>query len=315
MLAVDALHSALAAAVEQVRLAPVPGRIVVAMSGGVDSAVALTKAVEAGMAPVGVTLRLWVDPMAPHGERACCSPQAVRAARDACHALGVPHLAIDLREGFRRTVVDDFVSAHAAGLTPNPCVRCNGEFRFSAITAVADAIGAARIATGHYARIVQRSGTALVSRGADPAKDQSYMLASVPSEVLARCWFPLGGQTKVADPGGSAGGGTRGRRGAREPGGVLRRRRRSPSAGRAPGRRGPGRRHRRRLGAGAREAHGPAPVHAGAAAGPRPGGRRRRSTSFARSPPPAGSSWAAARTWRGQRSASTRAGCTSPPTG
>jgi tRNA-uridine 2-sulfurtransferase len=196
MLAVDALHSALAAAVEHVRLAPVPGRIVVAMSGGVDSAVALTKAVEAGMAPVGVTLRLWVDPLAPHGERACCSPEAVRAARDACHALGVPHLAIDLREGFRRTVVDDFVRAHAAGLTPNPCVRCNGEFRFSAITAVADAIGAARIATGHYAQIVQRSGTALVSRGADPAKDQSYMLASVPSEVLARCWFPLGGQTK-----------------------------------------------------------------------------------------------------------------------
>ena len=197
MLAVDALHSALATAVEHFRLAPAPGRIVVAMSGGVDSAVALTKAVDAGMAPVGVTLRLWVDPQAPHGERACCSPQAVRDARETCHALGVPHLAIDLRDGFRRTVVDDFVSAHAAGMTPNPCVRCNGEFRFSAITAVADRIGAARIATGHYARIEHRSGTALVARGADPAKDQSYMLASVPSEILDRCWFPLGGQTKA----------------------------------------------------------------------------------------------------------------------
>ena len=196
-LAVDALHAALAAAVAEARLEAAPGRIVVAMSGGVDSAVALTKAIEAGMRPVGVTLRLWVDPEAPHGERACCSPQAVRAARETCHGLGVPHLAIDLRDEFRRTVVDDFVAAHAVGRTPNPCMRCNGAFRFSAIAAVADRIGAERIATGHYARIERRDGTALVARGADPAKDQSYMLASVPSELLERCWFPLGGQTKV----------------------------------------------------------------------------------------------------------------------
>jgi tRNA-uridine 2-sulfurtransferase len=196
-LAVDALHAALAAAVAGSRLEAVPGRIVVAMSGGVDSAVALTKAIAAGMRPVGVTLRLWVDPEAPHGERACCSPQAVRAARETCHGLGVPHLAIDLRDEFRQTVVDDFVAAHAVGRTPNPCVRCNGAFRFSAIAAVADRIGAERIATGHYARIERRGGTALVARGADPAKDQSYMLASVPSELLERCWFPLGSQTKV----------------------------------------------------------------------------------------------------------------------
>jgi tRNA-specific 2-thiouridylase len=196
-LAVDALHAALAAAVAGARLEAAPGRTVVAMSGGVDSAVALTKAITAGMTPVGVTLRLWVDPEAPHGERACCSPEAVRAARDTCHGLGVPHLAIDLRDEFRRTVVDDFVAAHAAGRTPNPCMRCNGAFRFSAIAALADRIGAERIATGHYARIERRGGTALVARGADPAKDQSYMLASVPSEILERCWFPLGGQTKV----------------------------------------------------------------------------------------------------------------------
>jgi tRNA-specific 2-thiouridylase len=82
-------------------------------------------------------------------------------------------------------------------MTPNPCVRCNGAFRFSAIAAVADRIGAERIATGHYARVERRSGTALVARGADPQKDQSYMLASVPSAILDRCWFPLGGQTKA----------------------------------------------------------------------------------------------------------------------
>jgi len=196
-LAVDALHSALANAAATVRLDADPGRAVVAMSGGVDSAVALTKALAAGLEPVGVTLRLWVDPLAPHAERACCSPEAVRSARHTCHALGVPHLAVDLRADFRRTVVDDFVSAHAAGRTPNPCVRCNGAFRFSAIAAVADRLGASRIVTGHYARVERRAGTVLVARGTDAAKDQSYMLASVPAEVLARCWFPLGMQTKT----------------------------------------------------------------------------------------------------------------------
>jgi tRNA-specific 2-thiouridylase len=196
-LAVDALHAALAAGIGHVRLDTEPGRVVVAMSGGVDSAVALTKALAAGMAPVGVTLRLWVDPQAPHAERACCSPEAVQAARRTCHALGVPHLAVDLRDAFRQAVVDDFVTAHAAGRTPNPCVRCNGAFRFSAIAAVADRLGAEQIATGHYARVEHRAGTALVARGADPAKDQSYMLASVPAEILERCWFPLGSQTKV----------------------------------------------------------------------------------------------------------------------
>jgi tRNA-specific 2-thiouridylase len=196
-LAADALHAALAAAAAQLRLDAEPGRVVVAMSGGVDSAVALTKALEAGVAPVGVTLRLWVDPEAPHAERACCSPDAVRAARRTCHALGVPHLAVDLRDAFRRTVVDDFVAAHAGGRTPNPCVRCNGAFRFAAIAEVADRLGAGRIVTGHYARVERRAGTALVARGADPDKDQSYMLASVPAEILERCWFPLGGQTKV----------------------------------------------------------------------------------------------------------------------
>ncbi len=195
--AVDALHAALAAALERAQIGVAEGRVAVAMSGGVDSAVALLKAVEAGLEPVGVTLRLWIDPGAPDGERACCSPRSVRAARDACHALGVPHFGLDLRDGFRREVVDDFLGGFRAGLTPNPCVRCNGGFRFAALAEFADRVGAPRVATGHYARVLRRDGRTLLARGADPAKDQSYMLASVPSGILERCWFPLGEQTKA----------------------------------------------------------------------------------------------------------------------
>ena len=195
--AVDALHAALAVAVDGAEIPVADGRVAVAMSGGVDSAVALLKAVEAGLEPVGVTLRLWIDPGAPDGERACCSPRSVRAARDACHALGVPHFGLDLRGEFRRDVVDDFLAGFRAGLTPNPCVRCNGGFRFAALADFADRVGAPRLATGHYARVRRRDGRTLLVRGADPAKDQSYMLAAVPAAILERCWFPLGEQTKA----------------------------------------------------------------------------------------------------------------------
>jgi tRNA-uridine 2-sulfurtransferase len=195
-LAADALHGALARAAAAASLPARRERVLVAMSGGVDSAVALLAAHRAGLEPVGVTLRLWIDPAARDGERACCSPGSVRAARAACHALGVPHFGLDLAEEFRRAVVADFLRGYAAGATPNPCVRCNGGFRFDALLAAADRLGAARVATGHYARVVRRDGRALVGRGADPAKDQSYMLAGVGEAVLDRVWFPLGGQTK-----------------------------------------------------------------------------------------------------------------------
>jgi tRNA-uridine 2-sulfurtransferase len=197
-LAADALHAALARAVEQHRHAPAEGRVAVAMSGGVDSAVALLKTLEAGFEPVGVTLRLWIDPQAPDSERACCSPASVRAARAACHAAGAPHFTLDLRRPFFEQVVEPFVADHAAGLTPNPCARCNGSFRFDALDRFASLVGASRLATGHYARVVRRDGQALVARGADAAKDQSYMLASVPGEILERVWFPLGEQEKTA---------------------------------------------------------------------------------------------------------------------
>jgi tRNA-specific 2-thiouridylase len=196
-LAVDALHEAVASGLEHAELPLAEDRVAVAMSGGVDSAVALLKTVRAGLQPVGVTLRLWIDPQAPDSDRACCSPASVRAARSACHALGVPHVTLDLRDGFRAEVVDEFVVAHAAGRTPNPCMRCNGGFRFHALAAFADRIGAARLVTGHYARVERRAGRPLVAQAVDETKDQSYMLAGVPPEILARVWFPLGEQAKT----------------------------------------------------------------------------------------------------------------------
>jgi tRNA-specific 2-thiouridylase len=192
-LAGDALHEALAQAAGAARS---DTRVAVAMSGGVDSAVALLRAREAGGEPVGVTLRLWIDPRGLDTARTCCSPASVVAAREACHALGVPHFTLDLREGFRNAVVAPFVRGYASGETPNPCIRCNGSFRFAELTAFARRIGAARLATGHYARIVEREGRTLLARGVDAGKDQSYMLASVDPRLLPRLWFPLGEQTK-----------------------------------------------------------------------------------------------------------------------
>jgi len=189
-LAVDALANALGPVF---RAPPTPGRVAVAMSGGVDSAVALLRA---GPDAVGVTLRLWTDPEGPHSERACCSPEAVIAARETCHRLGLPHVTLDLREGFRRAVVEPFIRGYARGETPNPCTRCNGGFRFGALLAFARRAGAEKLATGHYARIVHHRGRVLLARGTDPSKDQSYMLARLDPAKLDRIWFPLGEQTK-----------------------------------------------------------------------------------------------------------------------
>ena len=190
-LAVEALASALG----QVFVAsPKPGRAVVAMSGGVDSAVALLRAAPNA---IGVTLRLWQDPAAPHAERACCSPAAVAAARSTCHALGLPHVTLDLREEFRRAVVQPFADGYEAGETPNPCIRCNGAFRFDELLSFVSRAGAETLWTGHYARVVGRNGQLLIARAADAQKDQSYMLATLSSDKLARVRFPLGGQSKA----------------------------------------------------------------------------------------------------------------------
>jgi tRNA-uridine 2-sulfurtransferase len=189
-LSVDALANALGPIF---RAEPKPGRVAVAMSGGVDSAVALLRARPEA---IGVTLRLWLDPQGPDAERACCSPEAVLAARATCHRLGLPHVTLDLREEFRRAVVEPFVRGYAEGQTPNPCIRCNGSFRFAELLAFAERAGAERMATGHYARIVERDGRPLLGRAADLRKDQSYMLARLDPRFLDRLWFPLGEQSK-----------------------------------------------------------------------------------------------------------------------
>jgi tRNA-uridine 2-sulfurtransferase len=174
-LAVDALANAIGPVFRAPRST---GRIAVAMSGG-------------------VALRLWLDPDGPDSERACCSPDAVLAARATCHSLGVPHVTLDLREEFRRAVVDPFVRGYERGETPNPCIHCNGGFRFARLLAFARRAGADKLATGHYARIVEHRGRLLLARGLDPGKDQSYMLARVDPAKLVRITFPLGAQTKA----------------------------------------------------------------------------------------------------------------------
>jgi tRNA-specific 2-thiouridylase len=189
-LAVDALANALGPIF---RCEPSGGRTAVAMSGGVDSAVALLRAAPNA---IGVTLRLWLDPDGPDSDRACCSPEAVIAARETCHALGLPHVTLDLREEFRRAVVTPFIRGYARGETPNPCIRCNGGFRFAELLAFAARAGCDRLATGHYARIAEHRGRTLLHRAADSQKDQSYMLARLEPAQLGRLWFPLGDQDK-----------------------------------------------------------------------------------------------------------------------
>jgi len=203
-LACDALHRALGAAAKNLAESDETGdlrplrpsrRTLVAMSGGVDSAVAAHLAIAAGDDVVGVTLELWSDPDGD-GTKSCCSPQAVTGARALAHSMGIPHITLDLREEFKREVVDDFIAEYEAGRTPNPCVRCNGLVRFGEMLALADALGADRLATGHYARIVEDDEGPLLQNGLDPNKDQAYMLARLTPDQLGRLWFPLGESLK-----------------------------------------------------------------------------------------------------------------------
>jgi tRNA-specific 2-thiouridylase len=185
-LAADALHRALGGAARgRARLDARPARTLVAMSGGVDSAVA---ALRAEGEAVAVTLELWRDPE-NDGERSCCSADAVRGARALAHRMGLAHFTLDLRDEFRAGVVEPWLSDHADGLTPNPCVGCNGHVRLDAMLDFADRLGAATLTTGHYAR---RTPEGLLRRAADPAKDQTYMLAALSRASLARLRFPLG---------------------------------------------------------------------------------------------------------------------------
>jgi tRNA-specific 2-thiouridylase len=192
-LAADAMHRALGAAARgRAALRTQDRRTLVAMSGGVDSAVAALLVAETGEQAVGVTLELWSDPE-NDGDLSCCSAQAVRGARVLAHGLGMPHLSIDLRAEFRAGVVDGWLSDQAAGLTPNPCVRCNGNVRLDAMLELASRLGAQSLATGHYARV--QDGP-LLRMAADEAKDQSYVLSALALGSLARLRFPLGEMRK-----------------------------------------------------------------------------------------------------------------------
>jgi tRNA-uridine 2-sulfurtransferase len=193
-LAADALARALGAAVAADGAAPARAeRTLVAMSGGVDSAVAALRTASGGDETAAITVELWRDPD-NDAERSCCSASAVRGARALAHSMDLAHFTLDLRDAFRAGVVEPWLADHAAGLTPNPCVRCNGSVRLDAMLAFADRIGAAALATGHYAR---RTRDGLLRLAADPAKDQAYMLAGLSRATLERLRFPLGELAKA----------------------------------------------------------------------------------------------------------------------
>jgi tRNA-specific 2-thiouridylase len=169
---------------------PSPERVAVAVSGGVDSAVAALLERERGLEVIAITVKLWADPETD-GTKACCSPEAVLGARAVAHSLDIPHFTLDLEADFRRRVVARFVDGYAAGQTPNPCILCNGEVRLAAMLDLAARLGATRLLTGHYARIVEDGEGPLLAAGADAAKDQSYMLAALPPDLIGRLGFPL----------------------------------------------------------------------------------------------------------------------------
>ena len=197
-LVADALARALgtlASSGDPITPAPASERVLVAVSGGVDSAVAALRERERGAEVVGVTLKLWADERTD-GTQACCSPEAVRGARSLCHSLGIPHFTLDLEDAFRREVVGAFVGGYRAGETPNPCVICNGDLRIDAMVELAERAGASSLATGHYAQLADDGAGPLLKAAADPAKDQTYMLSGLRPETLARLRFPLGELTK-----------------------------------------------------------------------------------------------------------------------
>jgi tRNA-specific 2-thiouridylase len=172
-------------------------RVLAAMSGGVDSAVAAARAVEAGHNVTGVHLALSAKPGTLRtGARGCCTVEDAHDARRAADVLGIPFYVWDFAERFSEEVVDDFVAEYAAGRTPNPCLRCNERIKFEALLDKAIALGFDAVCTGHYARLSTVDGHLELRRSADDNNDQSYVLASLSNEQLAHAMFPLGDSTK-----------------------------------------------------------------------------------------------------------------------
>jgi tRNA-specific 2-thiouridylase len=177
-------------------------RVLLGMSGGVDSSVAGYLLREQGYEIVGVTMKVWPQDCVSRAEDKCCGPQAVADARAVAHALGIPHYVVDEADQFERLVIDYFSSEYQAGRTPNPCVMCNEKLKFGNLWSKAAALGCDYIATGHYA-IIDHSAAgsdslscAILRKGVDPRKDQSYFLFSLRQPQLRRALTPLGKMSK-----------------------------------------------------------------------------------------------------------------------
>jgi tRNA-specific 2-thiouridylase len=173
-------------------------RVVVGMSGGVDSSAAAALLQEQGYDVVGITLKLWPQDCVNRAEDKCCGPQAVMDARSVSHKLNIPYYLVDEAADFQKQVINYFAEEYRAGRTPNPCVMCNEKLKFGTLISRARQLGAEYIATGHFARVEKTpAGRALLKRGRDARKDQSYFLFSLRQEQLARVLFPLGELTKT----------------------------------------------------------------------------------------------------------------------
>jgi tRNA-uridine 2-sulfurtransferase len=171
-------------------------RVLLGMSGGVDSSVAGFLLREQGYDVVGVTMKVWPQDCISRAEDKCCGPQAVADARGVAHALGFPHYVVDEADQFERVVIDYFSSEYRAGRTPNPCVMCNEKLKFGSLWNKAEALGCDYIATGHYAIIEHHEDRAVLRKGIDPRKDQSYFLFSLRQQQLRRALTPLGTMAK-----------------------------------------------------------------------------------------------------------------------
>lgn len=167
-------------------------RILIAMSGGVDSSVAAARLCAQGFEVVGVTLHLWDYPDDGDVKSRCCAPEDIHDARRVCDQLEIPHFAFDRRELFQEVVVSPFVEDYLTGTTPSPCVRCNRSVKVRELLSIADRLGAGSVATGHYARVDRSGEIPKLLRGKDRGKDQSYFLHMLGSEDLSRMRFPLG---------------------------------------------------------------------------------------------------------------------------